>query len=156
MRLPFIIQVTGAPFLYFSESSSSLNYYSGDGVAFCPLWDFFVGLTIKSCRFLSCSLSRSLFSLCVLSHSVMSDSLRLHDYSPPGSSVHGDSPGKNPGVGCHALPQGIFPTQRLNPGLPYYRWILYWLRCFWDDVLSCRELLTPSDLFRYLNCITMF
>ena len=25
------------------------------------------------------------------------------DYSPPGSSVHGDSPGKNTGVGCHAL-----------------------------------------------------
>ena len=27
------------------------------------------------------------------------------DYSPPGFSVHGDSPGKNTGVGCHALPQ---------------------------------------------------
>ena len=27
-------------------------------------------------------------------------------YSPPGSSVHGDSPGKNTGVGCHALLQG--------------------------------------------------
>ena len=39
------------------------------------------------------------------------------DYSQPGSSVHGDSPGKNIGVGCHALPQGIFPTQGLNPGL---------------------------------------
>ena len=25
------------------------------------------------------------------------------DYSSPGSSLHGDSPGKNPGVGCHAL-----------------------------------------------------
>ena len=24
------------------------------------------------------------------------------DCSPPGSSVHGDSPGKNTGVGCHA------------------------------------------------------
>ena len=32
-------------------------------------------------------------------------------YSPPGSSVHGASPGKNTGVGCHALLQGIFPTQ---------------------------------------------
>ena len=31
--------------------------------------------------------------------------------SPPGSSVHGDSPGKNTGVGCQALLQGIFPTQ---------------------------------------------
>ena len=31
--------------------------------------------------------------------------------SLPGSCVHGDSPGKNTGVGCHALLQGIFPTQ---------------------------------------------
>ena len=28
-----------------------------------------------------------------------------------------NSPGKNTGVGCHALLQGIFPTQRLNPCL---------------------------------------
>ena len=39
------------------------------------------------------------------------------DYSPLGSSVHEGSPGKNAGVGCHALLQGIFPTQRWNPGL---------------------------------------
>ena len=37
--------------------------------------------------------------------------------SLPGSSVHGDSPGKNTGVGCHALLQGIFLTQGLNPHL---------------------------------------
>ena len=36
------------------------------------------------------------------------------DYSPPGSSVHGDSPGKNTGVGSHALLQRIFPTQGSN------------------------------------------
>ena len=41
------------------------------------------------------------------------------DYSPLGSSVHGDSPGKNTGVGCHSLLRGIFPTQGLNPGLPH-------------------------------------
>ena len=32
------------------------------------------------------------------------------DCSPPGSSVHGDSPGKNIGVGCHALLHRIFLT----------------------------------------------
>ena len=42
-----------------------------------------------------------------------------------GSSVHGDSLGKKPGVGCCALFQGLFQTQGLNPGLPYCRWILY-------------------------------
>ena len=36
------------------------------------------------------------------------------DCSPPGSSVHGYSPGKNTGVGCHALLQEIFLTQGLN------------------------------------------
>ena len=50
------------------------------------------------------------------------------DYSPPGSSVHGDSPGKNTGVGCCALLQGIFPTQGLNPGLLHCKQILYHLR----------------------------
>ena len=49
------------------------------------------------------------------------------DCSPPGSSVHGDSPGKNTGVGCHALLQGIFPTQGSNPGLQHCRQILYHL-----------------------------
>ena len=43
------------------------------------------------------------------------------DCSPPGSSVHGDSPGKNTGVGCHA------PGDLPNPGLPHCRQILYHL-----------------------------
>ena len=47
------------------------------------------------------------------------------DCSPPGSFVHGDSPGKTTAVGCHALLQGIYPTQGLNPGLLHCRWILY-------------------------------
>ena len=49
------------------------------------------------------------------------------DCSPPGSSVHGNSPGKNTGVGYHALLQGVFPTQGLNPGLLHFGWILYWV-----------------------------
>ena len=39
------------------------------------------------------------------------------DYSLPGSSVHGISPGKNTGVGCHFLLWGIFLTQGSNPRL---------------------------------------
>ena len=45
--------------------------------------------------------------------------------SLPGPSVHGYSPGKNTGVGCHFLLQGIFQIQGLNPGLLHCRWILY-------------------------------
>ena len=44
------------------------------------------------------------------------------DYSPPGSPVHG-IPGKNAGVDCHALLQGIFPTQ--GPNLCLLR-LLHW------------------------------
>ena len=47
------------------------------------------------------------------------------DCSLPGSSVHGDSPGKNTGVGCHFLLQYIFPIQESNPGLLHCRQTLY-------------------------------
>ena len=63
-----------------------------------------------------------------LSHSVVSNSLRPHDCCPPGSSVHGDSPGKNTGVGSPSLFQGIFPTQGSNPVLLHCRQILYHLK----------------------------
>ena len=49
------------------------------------------------------------------------------DCSLSGSSVHGDSPGKNTGVGFHALLQGILTTQGPNLGLPHCRQILYHL-----------------------------
>ena len=45
------------------------------------------------------------------------------DCSPPGSSVHGDSLGKNTGVAYHALLQGIFLTQGSNPHLLH---LLHW------------------------------
>ena len=45
------------------------------------------------------------------------------DYSPPGFSVCGDSPGKNTEVGCHFFFQGIFPTQGSNP---HHLHFLHW------------------------------
>ena len=45
-------------------------------------------------------------------------------YSLPDSSIHGNSPGKNTGIGSHFLLQGIFPTQGLNLNLPRRRQIL--------------------------------
>ena len=63
--------------------------------------------------------------LCMLSCSVMSNSLRPHGLEStrllqePGKNpgVGWDFPGKNIGVGCHFLLQGIFPTQGLNQRL---------------------------------------
>ena len=40
------------------------------------------------------------------------------DCSPPGSSVHGDFPDKNTGVGCHFLLQGNLPDPGIKPRSP--------------------------------------
>ena len=45
----------------------------------------------------------------VLGCSFMSDPWQSHGQAPPG---------KDTGLSCHALLQGIFPTQGQNPGLP--------------------------------------
>ena len=64
---------------------------------------------------------------CVLSHSAVSDSLQPHGLQPTRLLCPWDSPGKDAGVGCHALLQGIFPIQGLNPGLLHCRQVLYCL-----------------------------
>ena len=75
----------------------------------------------------SCILSPAFLSLYAYmqsseSHPVVSDFLWPHGlYSP------WNSPGQNTGVGSLSLLQGIIPAQRLNPGLPHCRWILYQL-----------------------------
>ena len=56
------------------------------------------------------------------SRSVMSDSLWPHRLYCPWNS-----PGHSTGVGRLSLLQGLFPTQRLNPGLPHCWQILYQL-----------------------------
>ena len=64
-----------------------------------------------------------------VSCSVMPDSLRPHGLQPTSLLCPWDFPGKNTGMGCHFLLQGIFPTQGSNPGLLY-----------------CRQILSPSEL----------
>ena len=53
----------------------------------------------------------------VLSHSVISDSLWPHWLQPSSLLCPWNFPGKNAGVGCHFLLQGIFLTQGSNPYL---------------------------------------
>ena len=53
--------------------------------------------------------------------------LQPHGLQPARLLCRWDSPGKNIGVGCHSLLQGIFLTQGLNTGLPHCRQILYHL-----------------------------
>ena len=47
------------------------------------------------------------------------------NFSSPGSSVHGILPGKNIGLDCHSPLQ--LPFSGIEPGLLYYRQILYQL-----------------------------
>ena len=55
--------------------------------------------------------------------SVMFDSLRPYELHPTRLLCPWDSPGKNTGVGCCTLLQGIFPTQGLKQDLLR---LLYW------------------------------
>ena len=57
----------------------------------------------------------------------MPDSLWPHGLQPTRLLCQWDFPGKDAGVGCHFLLQGIFPTQGSNPGLLHCRQILYQL-----------------------------
>ena len=57
----------------------------------------------------------------------MSDSLRPYELQPSRLFYPWDSPGKNTGVDCHALLQGIFLTQGSNPYLP---WLLHCRQIF--------------------------
>ena len=59
--------------------------------------------------------------VCMLSSSVVSNSLRPHRLQPTRLLCPWDFPGKNTEVGCHFLLQGIFPTQGSNPCLLHWQ-----------------------------------
>ena len=65
-----------------------------------------------------------------VSHLLVSDSLRPHGLKPTRLLCPWNSPGKNTGVGCHSLLQGIFPTQGSNLGFLHCRKILYHVNHF--------------------------
>ena len=60
---------------------------------------------------------------CVLSRWVTSNSLQPHRLQPTRFFCPWDPPGKNPGLDCHALLQGTFPTQGSNLHLLH---LLHW------------------------------
>ena len=74
----------------------------------------------------------------------------------PGSSVHGDSPGKSTGVGSHSLLQGIFLIQETNLGLLHCRRPLHhWSHqgsptesvIPFNHLILCCPLLLPLSVF---------
>ena len=71
------------------------------------------------------------------------DSLRPRGLWPARLLCPWDSPGKNTGVSCHSLLQGVFPTQGSDPGLLSCRQTLY--RLSYKDLFSAREMVTFGD-----------
>ena len=74
-----------------------------------------------------------------VSCSVVSDSLQPHGLQPTRILCPWDSLGKDTGVGCHALLQGISLTERLNPSLLPCRQILYHLSHPGSPYISCTQ-----------------
>ena len=85
---------------------------------FYDLWSFpqQISWSLLFLSFSSCLVSPVIFlGTCVFLVAELCQTLcNPMDCSPPGTSVHGDSPGKIFGVSCHAFLQGIFQTQGLN------------------------------------------
>ena len=108
-------------------------------VSFVPFYSWVIFHCVYICTML-CLVTRLCLTLC--------DPM---DYSPPGSPVHADSPGKNTGVGCHT--QGIFPTQGWNPGLPHCRRILHWLSHQRSPYIYCLDTIVLQQ-YVSLRCTT--
>ena len=69
--------------------------------------------------------TRILEWVCMLSLSVVSDSLQPRGLQPTRLLRPLGSPGKNTGVGCHSLLQGLFLTEGSNPVHWHCRQIFY-------------------------------
>jgi len=57
-------------------------------------------------------------------------------------------------VSCHALLQGIFPTQRSNQGLLHCRWILYKLS-YWESQSHLKKIKSEIPKIELLPVIKM-
>ena len=95
------------------------------------LQNYWISYTILDIKIISCHR---------VSCSFVYDSLRPQGLWPSRFLCPWDSPGKNTGMGCHSLLQGIFVTRRSNPGLLHCKQILYRLSDREDPILSCELL----------------
>ena len=102
----------------------------------------FVGLEKRSSKFENLEGKHPGWCECV--YSVVSDSLRPHGLQPAKLHCPWDFPGKNTGVGCHFLLQGILLTQGSKQVLSLLRW----------KVGSSP--LVPPGKWKLLSCVRLF
>ena len=82
-------------------------------------WEYWSGLSfptpgyvyIELIHFIVQQKLTQYFNSVYVSRSIMSDSLWPRELQPTRLLCPWNSPGKNTGLGCHSLLQGIFPTQ---------------------------------------------
>ena len=116
LRFPYVFIVADALMAFKSLTCAYLDFdvllvkkaqiYSLNSIPQVPC-----GLTSSFRSFLMPATIFLLHCVCVLVDQSCLTLCNPMDCSLPGSSVHGDSPGKNTGVDCHAFLQEIFPTQ---------------------------------------------
>ena len=110
-----------------------------------------------------------MISMCMLSHYVMSDSLWLHGLQPVRLLCPWDFPGKNTGVCCHVLLQGIFLIQGSN--LHFLHWqvsslprshlgslrrqittLLWWLTKWEELRVWARDITMSRKIWKTMGC----
>ena len=110
---PYLTLAPWAPVSWLCCSSSEVMH-SFQPQGLCTCGSSFLPARVSHCLVNSCCylVTKSCPPVC--------DSM---DCSPPGFSAPWDSSGKNTGVDCHFLLQGIFPTQGSNLSLLH---LLHW------------------------------
>ena len=98
----------------FNEWAAELHYLEGRSFSIIYLEFFYMGYFYLLLQLFIQSLA------CLLSCSVVSDSLWPYELQPARLLSPWDFSGRNTGVGCHALLQGIFPTQGSNSWFQFH------------------------------------
>ena len=106
--------------------------------------DIYYLLALSPSLYIYVYISISIKCVCVLSHSVVSDSLRTYGLQPARFLCSWNFPGMNTEGGCHFLLQGICPIQELDPSLLL---LLHWQ----GDSLPLRHLGSLYNTYKHTN-----
>ena len=137
-------------YFVFSASSSTLS-------------PFFLlpNTAMFQCHVKSCHINKTLLNIpiTVTVKIIIHGFVGPHGLQPTRVLCPWDSPGKNTGVGCHALLQGIFLTQGSNSHLLcllYCRWILYPLSHWGSPIYSHLNLSVLLEIFKMRMNLKIF
>ena len=133
-RIPGMGEPSGLPSLGSHRVGHDWNDLAAVAVAYFITYNFYSLYLLTFVRLFVQALGIHTHICAAVLYLVMQSCLTVCDpvdCNPTGSFIHGDSPGKNIEVGCHALLQGIFPTQ-VSPFAGRFFWATreaheYWI-----------------------------